>query len=366
MRIRRFLRVKLLALAACSTLAALVLAELIVRLGGLAPELHRIRPDAIESAYQRSDNPVLGYEFKPDYRNLRPDLHESFPSTNAHGQRDVERRVEKPPGVTRVLMLGDSVVAGHGIFDVRDTIPLQLERLLKPRNVEVLNFGVGGYCTRAEAELLKVKGLQFQPDLVVVVFVMNDVVDVNSQVYHYRVRRPKAVEWMFVHSQLFRLASFRLDWFGFRSESDPDKQLRQNSDAIGSDNVSSGLSLLKRLSQEHDFDCLVAVWPGFDDKIVGDVELGSFRFLGAGNVAQGRFRSSGELMIERFAREHGIETVRLSDYFRADLVRRSEGGTRSPRDIYTIGDGMHPNAAGSATAAAALEKVVAHKIRTGP
>ena len=47
----------------------------------------------------------------------------------------------------------------------------QLEMRYGDGQTEVLNFGVSGYCTLAEVELLEVKGIQFQPDLVVLVFV---------------------------------------------------------------------------------------------------------------------------------------------------------------------------------------------------
>lgn len=66
--------------------------------------------------------------------------------TNALGFRDVDRAPEKPDGVIRVLLLGDSFVEGAG-EKREDTIPVQLERRLTAslgRTVEVWNCGVPG------------------------------------------------------------------------------------------------------------------------------------------------------------------------------------------------------------------------------
>jgi hypothetical protein len=130
----------------------------VVRVFRLAPEVHRLRTGVERSAYQAVENPLLGYELKANYRDDHPNLRESFPYTNADGQRDVERRVERFPGKRRLIVLGDSVVAGHGIREIDETIPRRLERQFPSQGLEALNFGVGGYCTRAEVELLRVRG----------------------------------------------------------------------------------------------------------------------------------------------------------------------------------------------------------------
>lgn len=333
-------------MAVAATLLALLLCEGATRIAGIAPELHRIRPGAPESAYRHSDNPILGYEFKASYRNSSPDLYESFPFTNAHGQRDLERTVDKPAGRKRVLVLGDSVVVGHGLRDVRETIPLQLGRLLENRGVEVLNFGVGGYCTLAEVELLRVKGLRFQPDVVVVFFVANDFYDTNGQLGRYRVPRPGWAEWLFVNSHLYRTVSMKFDWHGFRTELDPEEQSRQSAKTLGN-NVERGLALLNRLASETGFECVMFIWPQFMDEHIGEAQYGP-------QVLHGPTR------IEQIAAEHGIETHKLSRVFLDDIVRRTDelGRTLSPSGLYTIGDGLHPSPTGAAVAAAAMAEVL--------
>jgi len=161
-----------LALLAISSLLALGLAEAVVRITGRAPEVKVMGFEQQGTVYRRSTNPLLGFEMKPNYRNDHADYSMSFPFTNSYGQRDVEREIEKPPGVRRILLLGDSVVEGHGIRDLDQTMSRQLEELFGDDGAtEVLNFGVSGYCTLAEVELLEVKGLAFEPDIVILVFV---------------------------------------------------------------------------------------------------------------------------------------------------------------------------------------------------
>ena len=98
-----------------SILFALIVGELAIRLTGLAPTPIPIDLEASKSVYQRSANPIMGYELKPNYSDRLADTHQSLPKTNSDGQRDIERAIERRPGVPRVILLGDSVVAGHGI-----------------------------------------------------------------------------------------------------------------------------------------------------------------------------------------------------------------------------------------------------------
>jgi len=184
------------------------ISEFVVRGLEIAPNVHSIAPPDKKSAYQLSPNKVMGYEFKKNYRDDdSPDLSASFPYTNADGQRDVERTVERVQGKKRVILLGDSVVAGHGIRDLRDTISQQLESLLGP-SYEVLNFGVGGYCTRSEVELLETKGLKYKPDAVILLFLENDFTNWSTQIDRYQRRRPW-LDKLFISSSLFRLLALR-------------------------------------------------------------------------------------------------------------------------------------------------------------
>jgi tetratricopeptide (TPR) repeat protein len=298
-----------------------------------------VRPITLSSSdtvYRRSDNPILGFELRPDYRNEDADLHTSYPRTNAHGFRDRERTLAKPEGGRRIVMLGDSVTEGVGIRAVEDTLSGQLERLYGGA-CEVLNLGISGYCTRAEVELLEVKGLGFDPDVVVVVFVENDFDNFNRELFEMgQIERPALVEFLFLRSHLFRLACLELDVFRFGVEADP---LAWNREAIGDNNVVEGLDRLRTLADEQGFETLIAIWPRFEHD--GIVDTG---FMSEGG---------GELVIERLATLFGLETVRLSTPLTSHW--RSNDPARSPRSVYTLGDGMHPSVQGCLVAAEALK-----------
>ncbi|MCP3981642.1 MAG: tetratricopeptide repeat protein [bacterium] len=325
---------KLLA-ALGSTVLALLLAEGAIRALGVAPAVKALEIDGADSVYRRSTNPILGFELKSDYRNPDADFARSYPSTNSWGQRDVERTVEARPGGRRVLLLGDSVVEGHDIRDLDDTISRRLERN-SAGDVEVLNFGVSGYCTRAEVELLRVKGLAFRPDVVLLVFVANDFDDFNREAYRLEgdLARPAWAERLFHASHLFRAGSIRTNLFGFGAEFDP---VRWNRRAIGEGNVSEGLALLRELAEAHGFEVGVAVWPVFEDDGIVDPEA---------------MPGSDALIVERLAAMHGLSVRRLAPAFRADLARR--GSNASPRLLYTVGDRLHPSVEGCRVAADAL------------
>ena len=113
-------------------------------------------------------------------------------------------------------MLGDSVVEGYGLKEP-DTISFQLESLFDEATTEVLNFGVSAYCTRAEVELLEKRGLQFSPDVGVLVFVENDFDNFNREAFPLgeTIQRPAIVRSAFQRSHLFRLSCVQLNLFHF-------------------------------------------------------------------------------------------------------------------------------------------------------
>ncbi|MEM7517512.1 MAG: SGNH/GDSL hydrolase family protein, partial [Planctomycetota bacterium] len=249
-----------LLLVLLSSLSGLLVAEGVVRALGWAPQVMRIRPGMKDSAFELSDNPVLGYVLKADYRNASPNNIENVARTNSDGFRDIER--EQATDRPRVLLLGDSVVMGLGLDSLEDCISRQMEGSFEGR-VEVLNLGIAGYCTRGQVELLEEKGLNYGPDLVVMVFVDNDYEDANSQTSYYNYERPAWAKAAFLRSDAFRAAALRHDWFHFRAEIDKDYTMRQHQNALGADNVRAGVQRLAELSKERGFEVLVAVWPSF-------------------------------------------------------------------------------------------------------
>lgn len=313
---------------------------MLTRVLRLAPEIKAIAVSSADCVYQRSKNPILGFELKPNYRNSDPDFITTYERTNAHGQRDLERTLERSEGVRRVLLLGDSVVEGHGLPGDQ-TISRQWVALSKDGSTEVLNFGVSAYCTLAEIELLETKGLAFRPDIVVVLFVENDFDNFNREAFALAQtsQQPAAAKWLFRHSHLFRQTSLRLNFFDFRAAADP---VRWNKEAIGDNNVVDGFRRLRALSERENFQPVIAIWPRFLDDAIVDVPT-----ISADDPTP---------VVEQLAALHGLPSVRLSEFFQRHLGSSSEAS--NPRVYYTSGDSLHPSTEGAAVAAAALDQVV--------
>ncbi len=94
-----------------------------------------------------------------------------------------------PPGGFRILVLGDSLVAGFEV-EWQETFPVKLEEALGRRldfPVQVINAGVRGYGTDQAYLYYRSEGRQLDPDLVVMVHSENDAED-NATLH--RMRRP--------------------------------------------------------------------------------------------------------------------------------------------------------------------------------
>ncbi|MEW6746132.1 MAG: SGNH/GDSL hydrolase family protein [Planctomycetota bacterium] len=103
-----------------------------------------------------------------------------FPvATNSLGLRDRELAREKPDKEYRILLLGDSVVFGWGVREDETFGHLIEEELNRDRtdgkHVEVVNGSVPGWNGADEARFLEDTGLSFRPDLVLLLFIPDDV-----------------------------------------------------------------------------------------------------------------------------------------------------------------------------------------------
>ncbi len=96
--------------------------------------------------------------------------------TDSRGLRGPERKSPKPAGIRRLLVLGDSVALGWGVRDeatfVRLAEPLMEE--LTGEVWECVNAGHLFHDTVQEAEVLREVGFSYEPDLVALLFVDND------------------------------------------------------------------------------------------------------------------------------------------------------------------------------------------------
>ncbi|MEM6568646.1 MAG: SGNH/GDSL hydrolase family protein [Planctomycetota bacterium] len=172
----RLLARRLLAMLG-ALLAAFGLAEIAVRAAGVVAPL--------PSQYVRfAPDPVLPYRLQPGSEIRGRSGSDEFEFHYVHtasGFRDRERERAKPDGTFRILGLGDSFTYGAGVA-ADETYLARLERALGSRegragSIEVVRAGVPRYFTRAERLLFEHDGEGWDPDLVLLGFVPNDVVD---------------------------------------------------------------------------------------------------------------------------------------------------------------------------------------------
>ena len=116
-------------------------------------------------------SPTLGWKVKPNLRDTEAFRGKPL-STNSRGLRGpVEHNYEKPPGVFRIVVLGDSFTFGEEVGD-EETYSHYLQELLP--QTEVLNLGVHGYGHDQMLLYLQEEGLRYKPDLVVLGFLTVD------------------------------------------------------------------------------------------------------------------------------------------------------------------------------------------------
>jgi lysophospholipase L1-like esterase len=118
-------------------------------------------------------DPVLGWKNIPNWQAMTNGRKLSI---NSRGLRGHEYPYEKPPGVRRILVLGDSYIWGYGVADHEVLTEVLEERLRKASGpYEVLNAGVSGWGNDQEYLFLKDEGFKYAPDVVVLAFfIIND------------------------------------------------------------------------------------------------------------------------------------------------------------------------------------------------
>jgi lysophospholipase L1-like esterase len=183
-------------------------AELLARvLGREVLELNASpKPSADEDNPNLMGNPYLLYELAPGER-FEKGIEISI---NSYGIRGPEWSAQKPDGVRRVMALGDSSVYGFGVEDDQVFTALMDDAL--GAGVEVINSAVPGYSTYQIINLLEIRSLSLQPDLLLVGCIWSDnnfdsFVD-RELLAAYSSFRNQRARWL--HHQLERSALFSI------------------------------------------------------------------------------------------------------------------------------------------------------------
>ncbi|MEK6984229.1 MAG: SGNH/GDSL hydrolase family protein [Nanoarchaeota archaeon] len=121
------------------------------------------------------------YNFAPGVQ----EFYEKYVFLNKDGYRDIDSSYFKQKNTKRIVGLGDSFTFGTGIKNVNDTYLEELESLLNEKSeykkYEVLNFGKAGVDSEFEVQILKNDALRYNPDIIIVGFVLNDFRDFEYQ-----------------------------------------------------------------------------------------------------------------------------------------------------------------------------------------
>ncbi|MCZ6649803.1 MAG: SGNH/GDSL hydrolase family protein [Acidobacteria bacterium] len=172
-------RLRRILFAATAVLLGLAAVEVGLRLAGYRPLPTRPATRNSEILYQYTkfrSSTSLTWELTPGWSGREGG---ALVVINDDGLRERDLPREKPAGTRRILCLGDSVTFGHWVT-AEQAFPRQLERVLSPRvdgRLEVINAGVPGYSPFQEFRWLEDEGWSYQPDLIIVGFVLNDVVE---------------------------------------------------------------------------------------------------------------------------------------------------------------------------------------------
>jgi lysophospholipase L1-like esterase len=287
---------KKLALVLAGVLVALLAAELLVRAAGAAPKVYAIR----KGRFQLSHNPKIGYEPVPlVYTGRELSFYDYLGASNSLGFRDREHAVAKPAGVYRIVVLG-SIAAGLHVERNEDVFPPILERLLVQDGLraEVINLAVSGYNTQQEVEMLREKGLQYHPDLVVVAYTMSSREHLDGDILKTLleaeqrqggVSSARVSSWL-VKSALYRFVRFRAlaakrprpassapvapaaataettsapDTAGPAASGTAASPTQHYLDLVSADTVAPYFGVLRDLARQHHFQVLIAVFPRF-------------------------------------------------------------------------------------------------------
>lgn len=163
------------ALAMASLALAFALAELVVRLAlrettVLFPRYH--------TDYHYGRYTIRGIRPNSTFDHTSVDGSWRF-ITNSKGFRNTtEFPYAKPPGVVRVLCIGDSHTQGYEVGQDA-TFSATLQRYFGNEAVkaEVINAGVSGFSTAEALVFLENEGFKYEPDVVVLGFFANDFED---------------------------------------------------------------------------------------------------------------------------------------------------------------------------------------------
>jgi hypothetical protein len=197
---------------------------------------------------------------------------------NSKGWRDYEYAYEKEEGVFRIVALGDSVLNAHGVPQ-EDVYAKVLERKLNEResgHFEVIMLSLGALNTMHEAHLLEVEGVKYDPNMVLVGYIMNDPVGGPVKTIRdpptgvgYKIKLFFKQSSLLLHSwQLVKRTAWqvmgwdlRFDAGGGHEKLESDYYTEIHNDEKSWQNVVEGFTKIGRIASERQIPGVVVIFP---------------------------------------------------------------------------------------------------------
>lgn len=341
-------------------LAVVTLSEAMLRLSG------RVAVKGLHTASDQVFENIPGI-FEPGqdfiYRaNPKLPFHISI---NSLGFRGPEINREKPPGTIRVLCLGDSLTFGDFVND-DETFPYRLQEISRQEKklIEFVNGGVGGSTIIDQFFFLK-KGMEIDPDIVILTFFLNDIPELAQAEPLYKSfeknRKFKSsffsgsIYKLFRDTALFQLALKAKAKYSVRFQKDrePEGDSGLNTDILNKETelleiYSKFLKEMNDYLKEHSIGLMFIIFPSHHQigQRTGVSDLQDYRID----------------WIERLAQEMGIPTLNLLKLFKESNLGKNE--------LYLLPHDGHPSKTAYSLAAYSvygnLQQNFSHMFKNNP
>ena len=282
-----------------------------------------------EIIYKKSENPKLIYEYKKNTRG-----------TNSKGYFDEEHVFEKGSNTFRIVIIGDSIAAAHGV-DREKAFPEVLERKLNKRgyadkDTEIIVLARAGYNLSQEIELLEKEAFKYNPDLIIWSYCLNDPAHPiyhigNSQMglYFYE---PKSYFILFLKLKFSQLRERLYKKTG-------QEEFHQILHSVYETDIEEGIEKISNLTSKNEVPVIFTIHPIFEEN----------------NNYQSYSHKNIHLFLSHLAQKNNLYTLDLYDFYREYLPSE----IKIHNDRYF--DPWHPNELGHKIAAEALANLISDK-----
>ncbi len=176
----RFPRWKIALYSSVTIVVVLLIVEGVLRIiqfGGRVDDSRFVlNPEWDYPEYFLKDHDLF-WRFRPNQTITSDFFVEGKYQINNHGLRGPNFAAQKPPGLTRIVCLGNSCTFGWQVSG-DNTYPRQLEHILnggtESGNWQVINAGVTGYSSLQGLRFLREDVLNWEPDIIAISYGWND------------------------------------------------------------------------------------------------------------------------------------------------------------------------------------------------